>query len=144
MVQEESRGNTGGVTAARDRVTRDTGTTDIVTTGTGTMATIMTEAGATEAEDGVGAEEDSEVAEVTEAAGSSYREAGPSLISPRVETFSPRMRTEAGAEGVRESTICTRGSCSNTGQVRVKVMRRIRWSMAVKIVDPGQDPDHDL
>ena len=48
IVQEESRGNTGGVTAARDRVTRDTGTTDIVTTETGIMATITTEAGATE------------------------------------------------------------------------------------------------
>ena len=47
IVQEESQGNTGGVTAARDKVTRDTGTyRHTATTETGTMATIMTEAGA--------------------------------------------------------------------------------------------------
>ena len=48
MAQEESRGSTGGVTAARDKVMRDTGTTDIAMTETETMATITTEAGATE------------------------------------------------------------------------------------------------
>ena len=143
MVQE-IRGNpgNGGVTAAREETM---GTTDTVTIETGTMATITTEAEVTGVEDGAGAEEDSEVVEVTGVAESSYREAGPSLTLPRAGTSFLRTRTEAGAEVARELTISTRGSCSNTGQVRARVTRRIRWSMVGR-QDQGPDlgQDHDL
>ena len=122
------------------------GIIDTVTTETGIMATTMitmTEAEVTEEEDEVGEEEDSEVVEVTEEAGSTFREAGPSLTLPREETFSLRRRIEAGAADARESIISTRGSCSNTGQVRVRVLRRTKWSMGGGR-DRGQGPGQDL
>ena len=144
MVQEirGNRGN-GAVTAAREETM---GTTDTVTIETGIMVIIMTEAGVTGVEDVAGAEEVSEVVEATGVAESSYREAGPSPTLPKAGTSSLRRRTtEAGAEVARESTISTRGLCSNTGQVRDRAMRRTRWS-TVGRQDPGQDPgqDHDL
>ena len=142
MDLEESRGTVGEVTVVRDRVMRDTGTTEAAMTETGTiMVIIMIEAEATEVEDGAEEEEGSEAAEVTGEVESLYREVGPSPTLPRVVTFSPRRRTtEAGAEVEQGSTIFTRDSCSNTGQVRVRVMRRIRWSMAG---GQGQDQGHD-
>ena len=144
MVQE-IRGNRGNgvVTAAREETT---GITDTVTIEIGIMVIIMTEAGVTGVEDVAGAEAGSEVGEVTGVAESSSREAGPSPILPKAGTSSQRRRTtEAGVEVARESTISTRGLCSNTGQVRDRVMRRTRWSMVGR-QDLGQDPgqDHDL
>ena len=142
MDLEESRETPGGVTVVRDKVMRDTETTEAATTETGTITVIiMIEDEATEVVVGAEEEEDSEAAEVIGEVGSSYREAGPSPTLPRVETFSPRRRTtEAGAEVEQGSTIFTRDSCSNTGQVRVRVMKRIRWSMAE---GQGQDRGHD-
>ena len=141
---QEIRGNqgNGGVTAAREETM---GTTDTVTIETGTMATITTEAEGIGVEVGAGAEAGSEAVEVTGVAESSYREDGPSPTLPRAGTFFLKTRTEAGAEVARESTISTRGSCSNTGQVRVRVTRRIRWSMVGR-KDQGPDlgQDHDL
>ena len=144
MDLEENRGTTGGVTAVSDKVMRDMGITEAAMTETGTiMAIITTEAEATEVEDGAEGEEDSEAVEVIGEVESLYREAGPSPTLPRVATFSPRRRTEVGAEVVRELTIFTRDSCSNTDQVRVRVTRRIRWSMAVgQDQDRGHDHDH--
>ena len=145
MDLEESRGTVGEVTVVRDRVMRDTGTTEAAMTETGTiMVIIMTEDEATEVEDGAEEEEGSEAAEVIGEVESLYREAGLSPTLPRVVTFSPRRRTtEAGAEVEQGSTIFTRDSCSNTGQVRVRVMRRIRWSMAGgQDLDQGLDQDH--
>ena len=145
MDLEESRETPGGVTAVRDRVMRDTETTEAAMTEIGTtMVIIMIEAEATEVEDGAEVEEGSEAAEVIGEVESLYREAGLSPTLPRVVTFSPRRRTtEAGAEVEQGSTIFTRDSCSNTDQVRVRVMRRIRWSMAGgQDLDQGLDQDH--
>ena len=142
MDLEESRETPGGVTVVRDRVMRDTETTEAAMTETGIiMVIIMTEDEATEVVDGAEEEEDSEAAEVIGEVESLYREAGLSPTLPRVVTFSLRKRTtEAGAEVEQGSTIFTRDSCSNTDQVRVRVMRRIRWSMAG---GQGQDQGHD-
>ena len=142
MDLEESLEITGGVTAVRDKVMRDMETTEAAMTETGTIMVIITiEAEATEVEDGAEEEEGSEAAEVIGEVESLYREAGPSPTLPRVVTFSPRRRTtEAGAEVEQGSTIFTRDSCSNTGQVRVRVMRRIRWNM---VEGQGQDQGHD-
>ena len=98
-----------------------------------------------EVEDGAEGEEGSEAVEVIGEVESLYREAGPSLTLPRAGTSFLRTRTEAGAEVARELTISTRGSCSNTGQVRARVTRRIRWSMVGR-QDQGPDlgQDHDL
>ena len=144
MDLEENRGTVGGVTAGSDKVMRDMGITEAAMTETGTiMAIITTEAEATEVEDGAEGEEGSEAVEVIGEVESLYREAGPSPTLPRVATFSPRRRTEVGAEVVRELTIFTRDSCSNTDQVRVRVTRRIRWSMAGgQDQDRGHDHDH--
>merc|ERR1719410_426866 len=114
-------------------------------TETGTiMVIIMIADEATEVEDGAEEEEGSEAAEVTGEVESLYREAGLSPTLPRVATFSLRKRTtEAGAEVEQESTIFTRDSCSNTDLVRVRVMRRISWSMAGgQGQNQGHDPDH--
>merc|ERR1719410_2628934 len=114
---------------------RDMETTEAAMTETGTiMVIIMIAAEATEVE----------AAEVIGEVGSLYREAGLSPTLPRVVTFSLRKRTtEVGAEVEQGSTIFTRDSCSNTDQVRVRVMRRIRWSMVEgQGQDQGHDPDH--